>query len=190
MSRTGATGDGLSRLVYQILVVERKCTIRDTAEAAGMEYPAFHARVIGRTHFKAEEVPALIRALPDPRLCDYLLEQTDFMAVARPPQSTKPEKNVFEAALEVSKRALDVIEAIGTAGSDPAEAAMAARLAGLVVEVERTVGRLRASIDLTRGGKSVLLGTPSLRQHASTEIDCAAHATVSDATEPPLARLG
>ena len=84
MENRPARGDGFSKLVYQILVIEKRRAIRDVAAAVGMEYASFHARVIGRTHFKAEEVSRLIAEVPDPRLCDYLLRNTGFIAVPPP----------------------------------------------------------------------------------------------------------
>src|SRR5689334_4720262 len=106
-------GDGFSRLVYQILVIEKRRPIREVAAAVGMEYASFHARVIGRTHFKAEEVGRLIAAVPDSRLCDYLLYSTPFTAVPRPQPSADPNRGAFEAAVQLATESLATIAHIG-----------------------------------------------------------------------------
>ena len=77
-------GDQFSRLVRHILVKEKRDSISSLASAMGMSYANFHARVIGRVRFRPDEINQLIHVLPDPRLSEFLLRGTAFMAVARP----------------------------------------------------------------------------------------------------------
>jgi hypothetical protein len=140
-------GDELSRLVYQILVTEKRRPIREIAAAVGMEYASFHARVIGRTHFKAEEMSRLIREVPDPRLCDYLLRNTRFVAVPRPEPSTNPTLGVFEAALQLMSESLATVGHIGeTLSEGKTNPAAFEHLSAHVREAERAVSNLRASL--------------------------------------------
>jgi hypothetical protein len=140
-------GDELSRLVYQILVTEKRRPIREIATAVGMEYASFHARVIGRTHFKADEMSRLIREVPDPRLCDYLLRNTQFVAVPRPAPSTNPTLGVFQAAVQLATESLATVGHIGEtlAGAEAGPVAFE-HLSAHVQEAERAVSNLRASL--------------------------------------------
>jgi len=147
MSTRQGRGDELSRLVYKILVTEKRRPIREIAAAIGMEYASFHARVIGRTHFKAEEMSRLIREVPDPRLCDYLLRNTAFVAVPRPAATLNPTLGIFQAAVHLANESLATVEHIGEtlAGADLGPLAFE-HLSTHVAEAERAVSNLRASL--------------------------------------------
>ncbi len=125
-----------------------------------MAYAAFHARVTGRTHFKAAEVPAVIREVPDLRLCDYLLEGTGYIAVACPVMSDAPHQNVVQMAAEGGRRALDLVESIGGSEAGHPLPETPARLADQVKEMERSVSRLRGSIGGPASDANVRFGWP------------------------------
>ena len=153
-------GDEFSRLVYQILVTEKRRPVRDVAVAVEMEYASFHARVIGRTHFKAEEISRLIREVPDPRLCDYLLRNTPFVAVPRPMPSVNPNQGVFNAAVQLATESLATIAHIGERLLDGQfEMEGYDHLSNHVREAERAVSNLRASLISLVPRKS-LMGEP------------------------------
>src|SRR4051794_3710174 len=99
-------GDGFSRLVRQVLVIEKRRPMRDVAEALGMDYAIFHARVAGRTRFKPEEISRLIREIPDPRLCDFLLRDTAFMAVERHAPAIPTKGCAFQMALRLANESI------------------------------------------------------------------------------------
>lgn len=140
-------GDEFSRLVYRILVTEKRRAIRDVAIAIGMEYASFHARVIGRTHFKAEEVSRLIAEVPDPRLCDYLLRNTAFVAVPRPMPTVSPKQSAFQAAVQLANESLATIAHIGDTLLDgQLDAAGYEHISNHVREAERSVSNLRAGL--------------------------------------------
>ncbi|MBS0644451.1 MAG: phage regulatory CII family protein [Acetobacteraceae bacterium] len=142
-----ARGDEFSRLVYRILVTEKRRAIRDVAAAVGMEYASFHARVIGRTHFKAEEVSRLIAEVPDPRLCDYLLSNTAFVAVPRPMPSRTPQQSTFQAAVQLATESLATIAHIGeTVLGGQLDTSGYEHLSNHVREAERAVSNLRAGL--------------------------------------------
>jgi hypothetical protein len=140
-------GDEFSRLVYQILVVEKRRAIRDVAASVGMEYASFHARVIGRTHFKAEEVSRLIAEVPDPRLCDYLLRNTIFVAVPKPASTVNPKQNAFQAAVQLATEGMATLGHLGeTLLNGQFDQAGYEHLSNHIREAERAVGTLRASL--------------------------------------------
>lgn len=73
-----------ARLVYQILVRERRASTRDMAAALGLTYGAFHNRLNGRSQFTPDEISRLLRELPDIRLIECLIGQSGFIAVPLP----------------------------------------------------------------------------------------------------------
>ena len=147
MEARHARGDEFSRLVYQILVIEKRRAIRDVAAAAGMEYASFHARVIGRTHFKAQEVSRLIAEVPDPRLCDYVLRNTSFVAVPRPMATATPRQSAFQAAVQLASESLATIGHIGSTLLDgQLDQEGYEHLSNHVREAERAVSNLRAGL--------------------------------------------
>lgn len=147
MSNNSTRGDEFSRLVYRILVTEKRRTVRDVAQEVGQDYASFHARVIGRTHFKAEEIAPLLRAVPDPRLCDHLLQGTAFAAVPRPTGGEKSTQNAVDAAMRLAKESLAIIEHMYVPSRpNQHDAATEGELLECVREAERAISSLRASI--------------------------------------------
>lgn len=112
-------GRGFSRIVYQLLVVEKRLTMEQAATGVGLGYDALHARVHGRTLFSADEVAKLIAVLPDPRLVSYLLNQSRFIAIERVEQPlSDPEDEIFRATHRILIEAADVLEAVDDALKD------------------------------------------------------------------------
>jgi len=146
MTKALRHGDGFSSLVRQVLVIEKRRSLRDVAEALGMDYANFHARVIGRTRFKPEEISALIREVPDSRLCDYLLRDTPFMAVQRPAPTTPTPSSgcAFHMALRLATESLAALEQIGDSLAEGhQESGHYDELAMHIQEAERAVCDLR-----------------------------------------------
>lgn len=139
-------GDGFSSLVRQILILEKRRPMREVADALGMDYVNFHARVIGRTRFKAEEINRLIQELPDPRLCDFLLRNTPFLAVERPAAKHGNER-AFQTALRLASESLALLEQMGEyLAAGKLDAAGYERLHRHTEEAERAVSELRAKL--------------------------------------------
>jgi hypothetical protein len=77
-------GREFADIAYTVLVVEKKPGIETVAAALGMTYAVLHSRLINRTCFSADEINALVRAVPDVRLVNCLLKETGFVAADRP----------------------------------------------------------------------------------------------------------
>jgi hypothetical protein len=77
-------GGGFAAIVHQILVRERRRSMRDVAAALGLSYAALHARVSGRVPFSPTDINLLLHEVPDVRLVDALLRHTRFVAFEKP----------------------------------------------------------------------------------------------------------
>jgi hypothetical protein len=64
------------RLVYKIVIQERRGISHRVADSLNISYGAFYNRMIGRADFNPEQINLLLRELADPRLCDCLLSGT------------------------------------------------------------------------------------------------------------------
>jgi len=138
--------DPVSELVRKILIIEKRRPMRDVAAALGMEYANLHARLTGRSRFRAAEMSALICEIPDLRLCDLLLNNTPFVAVTRPEPSGDVRESALTRAAQLANESIAIIEQLSTAvvkGSlDPEEHD---ELVAHLSKAERAVGGLRLS---------------------------------------------
>lgn len=102
--------DGFSRLVHRVLVQEKVAKLPDVARTLGLSYPNLYARVAGRVAFKPAEINQLIQAVPDQRLCEYLLRGSEFLAVRRPAASAMAgDVDVLDAATALAHEAVTII---------------------------------------------------------------------------------
>ncbi len=81
MSQVGR--QAFSDLLRQILVAEQSRKLKDVAEQVGLSSRNFYGRVTGRIQFTPEEINRVLRAVPDPRLGDWLLAGTDLACTYR-----------------------------------------------------------------------------------------------------------
>jgi hypothetical protein len=81
--------DGFAVLVNRLLLTDNRIRPRDLADALGLSYHALHARLSGRTSFIPVELKRLFQHYPEPRIADYLLAGTSYIAIPRP-ASTEP----------------------------------------------------------------------------------------------------
>lgn len=79
-----AAHDGFAALVNQVLLTDNRVRPRDLADAVGLSYHALRERLSGRTSFVPAELKRLFQHYPDPRLADYLLAETQYIAMPRP----------------------------------------------------------------------------------------------------------
>ncbi len=70
-------------LLRQILVQEQKRKLKDVADAVGLSTRNFYGRVTGRIQFTPDEINRVIRAVPDARLGDWLLADSDLTCTPR-----------------------------------------------------------------------------------------------------------
>lgn len=146
-------GDLFAKTAYRILVVEKAKPVRDVARALGMTYATLHARLLGRVPFRPDEINRLLQEVPDVRLADRLLSDTEFMAMPRPPFTPSTPQDVtsdlaLKAASSVADALRDVDSAVDDRLSDPA---LSERIEARIVDAERALERLRFRIR-TRSG--------------------------------------
>ncbi len=79
-----AAHDGFAALVNRLLLTDDRIRPRDLADALGLSYHTLHARLSGRSSFTAVELKRLFQYYPDPRIADYLLAGTPYIAIPRP----------------------------------------------------------------------------------------------------------
>ncbi len=110
-------GRAFADIVYTILVVERAYPVEVIANAMGMNYAAFHSRLISRTCFSADEIRDLLEAIPDPRLASYLLDRSIFLPAERSSDAdqAEPAASLQRGATRVVIEATDVLELMDAA---------------------------------------------------------------------------
>lgn len=137
-------------LVHQILVVERQRPVREVAEALGMKYATFYARMIGRVPFDADEINAVLREVPDSRLIDCLLTDTGFIGVRRQPAAAAgASRNIgpIEIALHALEESVGIVRDITCAlANGGLKAEVCHRIEDHVVEAERDLAALRLNV--------------------------------------------
>ena len=133
-------------IVHQILVVEKRYSVREIAASLGMSYAAFYARISGRGSFTPEELRRLLQLVPDQRLVDWLLAKSAFMPVARVGKS-HPDLSIsaLEHATQTAERALSIVKDLSTAAvEETVDGECWKRIDGQISEMERSVATLRA----------------------------------------------
>ncbi|MBE1509691.1 phage regulatory CII family protein [Rhizobium viscosum] len=110
-------GRAFADIVYTILIVEKAYPVDVVATALGMNYAAFHSRLISRTCFSADEIQNLLEVVPDPRLASYLLERSIFVAAERSSgvEQAEPVASLQRGATRVVVEATDVLELVDAA---------------------------------------------------------------------------
>ena len=122
MSPTGRPS--FAALLRQILVIEQNRKLKDVAAEVGLSSRNFYGRVTGRIQFTPEEVNRVLRAVPDPRLGEWLLAQSGLTCIARTEAAADaPAAELALRAVEQSTAALRcVLRAEGSAAGHAEEA--------------------------------------------------------------------
>ena len=143
-------GEDFAHIVYTLLVVEKQMSVEEAAAALGMSYASLHSRLIARSPFSADEIQALIRLLPDPRLASYLLDGSVFVAAERimpPVKGRLANEAVQRGATKVVVEAADILELVDAVltggGLDHRHKRL---LLKDIVEAERALATLRLQI--------------------------------------------
>jgi hypothetical protein len=142
-------GREFADIAYTVLVVEKKPGIEAVAAALGMTYAVLHSRLINRTCFSADEINALVRAVPDVRLVNCLLKETGFVAADRPVPDGQPAETVGlqRIATRVVVDATGILELVDAAlaggGMDHRREAL---VRNEISETERSLATLRLRI--------------------------------------------
>jgi hypothetical protein len=76
--------ESFPQLVQRALRKDRGISLQALSDGLGMKYNAFHARMSRRVGFTPDELKKMFLQFPDPRIADYLLSGTSYLAVLRP----------------------------------------------------------------------------------------------------------
>ncbi len=158
-------------LLHQILVRERRHSMREVADALGMSYAAFHARVIGRVPFSPGEINTLLREVCDIRLVDALLRHTRFSALERPqPGGSSGGMNAQGTALLALQEIVGALKDMAPDGGPSAlDAATVERIDAHLNEAQRALATLRLA--LTQVSRTAQ--RPSIRHDHGEEVPTA-----------------
>jgi hypothetical protein len=87
------THEAFGVLVDRILLGEKRLRLGELAASLGLGYHAMRERVAGGTPFSPEELQRLFRLYPEPRLADYLLRETPYIAMPLPAAGEDGDRN-------------------------------------------------------------------------------------------------
>ncbi len=148
-------GKQFADIAYTVLVVEKRHPVAEVAAALGMGYAALHARLINRTCFSADEIRALVAAVPDPRLVGYLLEGSAFVAADRIAHASGLTVEIHRGAARVVIGAADVLKSVDEALDDWTIDHQEGRLIlDEIMKAERALASLRLAVAKTGTRKS------------------------------------
>lgn len=132
-------------LLRHILVTEQNRKLKDIAAQVGLSARNFYGRVTGRIQFTPEELNRLLRAVPDPRLGDWLLAGSDLGCARRAatalPNPAIPAVDLALAGVEEAMGALRGVVHM----ENPTPAALA-KTTGHVEEAQRQLAALLATL--------------------------------------------
>jgi len=146
-----------SDLVYRILVSEKVVSMKEAAADMDMNYDTLYARVHKRVRFGPEEVRQLIRVIKDPRLAEFVLEGTPFIAAERSIHEDKPEDKpedkaatnaaVHDSASVTTIEAAHILEEVMRSLSDHIlDHGEKIRISEEITETERALATLKARL--------------------------------------------
>lgn len=141
-------GRDFAMLVHQVIIDERRHSVKVVARAMGLSEHAFYARTANRVPFTADEIRRLMTAAPDPRFAAYLLRGTPYVAADRPSETTEtPEEHIHWGATRLVIEATDVLESVETALRDGRIDHRDALLLRKEIEIaERAIASLRTLV--------------------------------------------
>lgn len=141
-------GREFAQIVYTVLVIEKRWRVEDVAADMGMKYDTLYARVNGRVPFSAEEIRDLIRCAPDARLANYVLRDSDFIAIDRVlAEEVQDNKDIHFGATHSVLQVSDVLRAIEKAlDDDRLDHRERASVMRTINEAERSLASLRHRI--------------------------------------------
>ena len=140
--------DPLSRLIYQMLVVENVASVATVAAALGISPSALYGRLQGRARFRVEEVRTLIALLDDQRILRWFADDSRYV-VARRPRPDAVRQSVIDATTDAIHGAVDLMGVVARAVADGAPLDHRDRAAILheVKEAETAIANLRAAVE-------------------------------------------
>lgn len=137
-----------AEIVREILIVERRKSVREVADALGIEYPNFYARVTGRVFFRPNEIAKLFKIIPDKRLFDCLLRDSGYIAVerslAQDSTASGGSEDAISAAFRLSTDTLSILKLLSGGIPTPQQSE---EIRSYIYEAERAVAALRVEFE-------------------------------------------
>jgi hypothetical protein len=90
-------------VVRQTVLKDSRVRLQTLADALNLSYQSLHARLSGHVPFLPAELRQMFRMYPDPRLSDYLLVGTPYIAIFRP---AVIEARIDDTPIRIGLRAL------------------------------------------------------------------------------------
>ena len=137
-------------LVYTILVLDKRWSMKDVAAKLDMKYPTFYARVHERVEFSLAEAVALLKVMPDQRLASYLLDGSSFIAVKQDDYTNlNEEENLHRGATRTVLEASDILREVEKAIEDEkVDHQDRRRIQVEIEEAERALASLREKLKI------------------------------------------
>jgi hypothetical protein len=100
-------------LLRHILVTEQNRKLKDVAEEVGLSSRNFYGRVTGRIQFTPDEINRVLRAVPDPRLGEWLLAHTDLTCTRRiAPAPRDPTASAVDLAMSSVEESMAALRSV------------------------------------------------------------------------------
>lgn len=100
-------------VLREILLNEQRRTLKDVAEEVGLSARNFYGRVTGRIQFTPDEINRVLRAVPEPRLADWLLDGTGLTCTRRiSPSPHDPSVSAVDLALHSVEESMAALRSI------------------------------------------------------------------------------
>lgn len=146
MSQMGRTT--FPALLRQILVTEQNRKLKDVAEQVGVSSRNFYGRVTGRIQFTPEDINRVLRAVPDPRLGDWLLAGTDLACTRRvAPAPRDPTASAIDLAMHGVEESMGALRCVvQMRSSDAITHGALAKAQAHIEEAQRQLAALQMSL--------------------------------------------
>jgi len=130
-------------LLRHILVTEQNRKLKDVAEEVGLSTRNFYGRVTGRIQFTPDEINRVLRAVPDPRLGEWLLANTDLTCTRRvAPAPRDPTASALDLALSSVEESMAALRSV--LRLRPAETVNEEAVAGAQAHIDEAQRQLAA----------------------------------------------
>jgi len=144
----GGRNATFAEIAHTIFITEKKYSAHEAAAALDLKYDALYSRLCGRVAFRPEEIRALIKIAPDQRLADFLLTETEFIAVDRARPGFSPTENISKAMNRITLEAAEILRELERALGDGKICHVdKLRIHIEVEDTERALAALRARLD-------------------------------------------
>ena len=142
---------GFAALLRQIIVHDRNRTLKDIAVEIGLSSRNFYGRVTGRIQFSPDEIRRVLRAVPDPRLGEWLLAQSNLACVYRvAPAPDDPTASTPNLALNGLEEVMAALRSVLQLEAAPTDMALA-EAEQHIQEAQRQLGALQTALRDHRG---------------------------------------